>query len=483
MPALSRLSGDVAAGRSRCFAGDVALEAEGAGGQEGEGPCAVRSAGVTTPRSRIRGRPRTARRSGGAVSAPPAVRASRRSRGCNSATSWWSRKTASACPSIATSCSVLFPSRCANGRSARTGSTGSSTRSRAGWRVPVNLTFRPSISAELVMEALAGLDQVAYVRFASVYKNFREAKDFEQFLGSLGEREEEAAVEEVSDSAADHRWMKAALALGRRGLGGTAPNPSVGCILVNDGRVVGRGWTWSGGRPHAEAEALRRAGTAARGATAYVTLEPCAHYGRTPPCADALIEAGVARVAVALDDPDGRVAGSGLVKLAAAGIVVDSGVCAEPAMDDLGGYLMRQRTGRPRFSLKLATSLDGRIATAGGDSRWITGPLARARWACAACDPRRRPDWRRHRSGGRSAADLPFAGGRASDTENRPRFARPAAGGRPHCPDICRSSRLAVRSSRRDAGAVAGPPVYRCRRRGRPNRSERGRCNAPERKG
>ncbi len=183
----------------------------------------------------------------------------------------------------------------------------------------------------------------------------------------------------MSDGAADRHWMKAALALGRRGLGGTAPNPSVGCILVNGGRVVGRGWTQPGGRPHAEAEALRRAGTAARGATAYVTLEPCAHRGRTPPCADALIEAGVARVVAALEDPDSRVAGLGMAKLAAAGITVESGVCAEPAIDDLGGYLMRQRAGRPRFSLKLATSLDGRIATAGGDSKWITGAPARTR--------------------------------------------------------------------------------------------------------
>ena len=183
----------------------------------------------------------------------------------------------------------------------------------------------------------------------------------------------------MSKGAADRRWMKTALALGRRGLGTTAPNPAVGCVLVRDGRVVGRGWTQPGGRPHAEAEALRRAGAAAQGATDYVTLEPCAHRGRTPPCADALIEAGVARVVVALDDPDSRVAGSGLAKLAAAGIAVESGICAQPAAEDLGGYLMRQRAGRPRFSLKLATGLDGRIATAGGDSQWITGPLARAR--------------------------------------------------------------------------------------------------------
>ncbi|MYF07083.1 MAG: bifunctional diaminohydroxyphosphoribosylaminopyrimidine deaminase/5-amino-6-(5-phosphoribosylamino)uracil reductase RibD [Rhodospirillaceae bacterium] len=173
--------------------------------------------------------------------------------------------------------------------------------------------------------------------------------------------------------------MSVALALGRRGLGTTAPNPSVGCVLVKEGRVVGRGWTQPGGRPHAEAEALGRAGAEARGATAYVTLEPCAHHGRTPPCAEALIGAGVARVVTALEDPDSRVAGSGLARLAAAGIAVESGVCADIAACDLGGYLRRQRAGRPRFSLKLATSLDGRIATAGGDSRWITGTLARAR--------------------------------------------------------------------------------------------------------
>lgn len=183
----------------------------------------------------------------------------------------------------------------------------------------------------------------------------------------------------MSDSAADRRWMSVALALGRRGLGTTAPNPSVGCVLVREGRVIGRGWTRPGGRPHAETEALGRAGGEARGATAYVTLEPCAHHGRTSPCADALIEAGVARVVAALEDPDSRVAGSGLARLAAAGIAVESGVCAEAAAYDLGGYLMRQRAGRPRISLKLATSLDGRIATAGGDSRWITGALARAR--------------------------------------------------------------------------------------------------------
>ena len=173
--------------------------------------------------------------------------------------------------------------------------------------------------------------------------------------------------------------MDAALALAGRGLGVVAPNPAVGCVLVKGGRVVGRGWTQPGGRPHAEAEALRRAGAAARGATAYVTLEPCAHHGRTPPCAEALIEAGVARCVVALEDPDPRVAGKGVAKLRAAGLEVVAGPGAEAASEVNAGYLLRQRLGRPLMTLKLATSLDGQIATRRGESRWITGPAARAR--------------------------------------------------------------------------------------------------------
>ncbi|MEQ9640888.1 MAG: bifunctional diaminohydroxyphosphoribosylaminopyrimidine deaminase/5-amino-6-(5-phosphoribosylamino)uracil reductase RibD [Alphaproteobacteria bacterium] len=173
--------------------------------------------------------------------------------------------------------------------------------------------------------------------------------------------------------------MRAAIALARRGLGRTWPNPNVGCVLVNDGRVVGRGWTQPGGRPHAETEALARAGDAARGATAYVTLEPCAHTGKTPPCAKALIAAGVARVVVALRDPDPRVDGKGLAMLRRAGIAVAENCEAEAAAEVVAGFLMRVGHGRPLFTWKVASTLDGRIATRSGDSQWITGPAARER--------------------------------------------------------------------------------------------------------
>jgi len=173
--------------------------------------------------------------------------------------------------------------------------------------------------------------------------------------------------------------MRAALTLAARGLGQVAPNPAVGCVLVRDGLVVGRGWTQPGGRPHAETEALKRAGKPAAGATAYVTLEPCAHHGKTPPCAEALIEAGVGRVVAAMEDPDPRVAGKGLAMLREAGIAVDVGVCREQAERLNAGFLMRVLKGRPLVVLKLATSLDGRIATHSGDSRWITGETARRR--------------------------------------------------------------------------------------------------------
>ncbi len=172
--------------------------------------------------------------------------------------------------------------------------------------------------------------------------------------------------------------MAAALVLARRGLGQVAPNPAVGCILVHDDRVVGRGWTQPGGRPHAETEALRRAGDHARGATAYVTLEPCAHHGRTGPCAAALAAAGVARVVVATVDPDPRVSGRGLARLAAAGVATTLGVLEAEAQALNAGFFERLG-GRPMVTLKLATSLDGRIATQHGDSQWITGPAARAR--------------------------------------------------------------------------------------------------------
>jgi diaminohydroxyphosphoribosylaminopyrimidine deaminase/5-amino-6-(5-phosphoribosylamino)uracil reductase len=157
------------------------------------------------------------------------------------------------------------------------------------------------------------------------------------------------------------------------------PNPAVGCVIARDGRVVGRGWTQPGGRPHAETEALVRAGAAAHGATAYVTLEPCCHWGRTPPCADALIIAGVRRVVVACEDPDPRVAGGGLARLRAAGLGVEIGLCAAEAAEINAGFFQRVRLGRPLVTLKLATSLDGRIATASGESRWITGEPARER--------------------------------------------------------------------------------------------------------
>lgn len=175
----------------------------------------------------------------------------------------------------------------------------------------------------------------------------------------------------------DRRFMALALSLGRRGMGRCWPNPAVGCVIVKDGRIVGRGWTQPGGRPHAEVVALAQAGTAARGATAYVTLEPCAHYGKTPPCSAALIGAGIARVVSALQDPDPRVDGGGHKMLQDAGITVKTGVMAEQAARDHQGFLMARTQARPMLTLKLANTFDGRIATASGDSQWITGPDAR----------------------------------------------------------------------------------------------------------
>ncbi len=172
--------------------------------------------------------------------------------------------------------------------------------------------------------------------------------------------------------------MRAALSLARRGLGNTFPNPSVGCVVVaSDGRVVGRGVTAPGGRPHAEAAALAMAGAGAKGATAYVTLEPCCHTGRGPPCAQSLANAGVARVVVALVDPDPRVAGQGNAVLTAGGIRVDVGLLRQEAVEVACGFLTQLERGRPMVTLKLASTLDGRIAARTGDSRWITGPEAR----------------------------------------------------------------------------------------------------------
>lgn len=176
----------------------------------------------------------------------------------------------------------------------------------------------------------------------------------------------------------DHAHMQAALNLARRGLGRVWPNPSVACVLVNDNRVVGRGVTARGGRPHAETQALTQAGQAAKGATAYVTLEPCSHQGQTGPCSEALIAAGVSRVVVAIEDPDPRVSGRGLQQLRAAGVAVDLGIGADAAAEVNAGFFSRILHGRPLITLKAASSLDGRIATRAGESQWITGAEARA---------------------------------------------------------------------------------------------------------
>jgi diaminohydroxyphosphoribosylaminopyrimidine deaminase/5-amino-6-(5-phosphoribosylamino)uracil reductase len=172
--------------------------------------------------------------------------------------------------------------------------------------------------------------------------------------------------------------MQHALRLAARGLGRVAPNPAVGCVIVSaEGNVLGRGTTGEGGRPHAETIALTQAGPAARGATAYVTLEPCAHHGRTPPCAEALAAAGIARVVAAIEDPDPRVSGRGLGILRAAGVEVSTGLLAAEAARLNAGFLLRIRENRPLVTLKTAASADGRIAAANGESKWITGEEAR----------------------------------------------------------------------------------------------------------
>lgn len=181
----------------------------------------------------------------------------------------------------------------------------------------------------------------------------------------------------AASAGVDARWMRLALTLGRRGLGRVWPNPAVGCVIVKNDRVIARGWTQDGGKPHAETHALSQAGEAASGATVYVTLEPCAHTGNTPPCAQALINSGVSRVVVALQDPDPRVAGRGLAMLREAEIEVTLGVLQDQAEADHIGFLSRVTRSCPMVTLKLAMSTDGRIALANGQSKWITGPLAR----------------------------------------------------------------------------------------------------------
>jgi len=186
----------------------------------------------------------------------------------------------------------------------------------------------------------------------------------------------------------DQQYMAEALRLAQMGLFSTSPNPRVGCVLVRDQRIVGTGWHQKAGEAHAEILALRAAGANARGATAYVTLEPCSHHGRTPPCVEALIEAGVAQVIAAMQDPNPRVAGSGFARLRAAGVQVDSGLMQDEAQELNIGFIARMTHGRPWMRMKIAASLDGRTALANGQSKWITGAEARRdghAWRARAC--------------------------------------------------------------------------------------------------
>jgi diaminohydroxyphosphoribosylaminopyrimidine deaminase/5-amino-6-(5-phosphoribosylamino)uracil reductase len=183
----------------------------------------------------------------------------------------------------------------------------------------------------------------------------------------------------MSESLEDARFMAVALVLGRRGLGRTWPNPAVGAVIVKDGVMIGRGWTQVGGRPHAETEALQAAGPAAKGATLYTTLEPCSHHGKTPPCADALIAAGIGRVVAALEDPNPEVGGQGLARLRGHGIAVAVGVGAEEARRSHAGHIRRMQDGRPHVMLKLAVSADGKAGLAGRRPAAITGEEGRAR--------------------------------------------------------------------------------------------------------
>src|SRR3979490_3002022 len=191
--------------------------------------------------------------------------------------------------------------------------------------------------------------------------------------------EDQFAQKSRDSKAADARFMQLALSMGRRGQGRTWPNPAVGAVVVKDGIIVGRGWTQPGGRPPATPGAPRRAGAPARGATLYVTLEPCSHFGRSPPCADAVIAAGIARVVSAIEDPNPEVAGQGHARLRAAGIVVDVGLRAAEAAHDHAGHFRRIRDKRPHVILKLAVSADDRIAAAGHKPEAITGEEARTR--------------------------------------------------------------------------------------------------------
>ncbi|HRD48999.1 MAG TPA: bifunctional diaminohydroxyphosphoribosylaminopyrimidine deaminase/5-amino-6-(5-phosphoribosylamino)uracil reductase RibD [Candidatus Contendobacter sp.] len=178
-------------------------------------------------------------------------------------------------------------------------------------------------------------------------------------------------------SPADYRFMARALTLARRGLYGTDPNPRVGCVLVREGEIIGEGWHQRAGEPHAEVNALNAAGALAHGATVYVTLEPCCHHGRTPPCTDALLKAGISRLVAAMPDPNPQVAGRGLAILRDAGVTVDCGLLEAEAQALNPGFIQRMTTNRPFVRIKLAMSLDGRTALASGESQWLTGEAAR----------------------------------------------------------------------------------------------------------
>src|SRR4051812_606454 len=187
----------------------------------------------------------------------------------------------------------------------------------------------------------------------------------------------DAGAPAKTDPGLDHRFMQLALALGRRGLGRTAPNPAVGAVVVKDGVILGRGWTQPGGRPHAETEALKRAGKEAKGATLYVTLEPCSHQGKTPPCVDAIIRSGIARVVSALEDPNPEVAGQGYARLRERGIAVEAGLEAAAAARQHAGHIRRMRDGRPQVLLKLAASADGKAGGLGRKPAGVTRGGAR----------------------------------------------------------------------------------------------------------
>src|SRR5437764_2815594 len=274
-------------------------------------------------------------------------------------------------------------SRCASGRSKPSGWNASSTPWCANSKVRATPRFRARTSANWSWKRCRHLIRLpisASPRSTAISGRRRISANLSGGSPRMTIEGGLAPATSLRDSTStDLAMMRAALALARRGLGTTWPNPSVGCVIVNNGHVIGRGWTGRGGRPHGETEALRRAGAAARGASAYVTLEPCSHWGKTPPCADALIAAGLRRVVIALKDPDPRVAGTGIETLRKAGVAVEIGLCAAEAAELNAGFLQRVHLGRPLVTLKLATSLDGRIATASGESRWITGAPARER--------------------------------------------------------------------------------------------------------